>query len=98
MFIFSTVFSAFAQNSSFLLNIDISATPSSAACISIAVAAPPAPTIVIFLPMTSISLSFNDCIYPIPSVICPVNFPLSFTIVFTAPHISAAGDNSSKYL
>ena len=53
--------------------MEISFTPSSAAWISIAVAAPPAPQIVIFFPITS------------------------FTIVLTAPHISAAGDSSSRY-
>jgi len=95
--IFFTVSSALAQNLSLMLKIDISLTPSNAAWISIAVAAPPAPAIVIFLPITSISLSFNDCMYPIPSVICPISFPLSFTIVLTAPAILAAGDNSSKY-
>ena len=42
--------------------------------------------------------SFNPLIYPIPSVIWPVNTPSSLTIVFTAPHISAASDNLSKYL
>ena len=49
--------------------------------ISTAVAAPPAPTIVCLLPITSISLSFNACIKPIPSVICPVSTPFSLTMV-----------------
>ena len=97
LLIFSTVSSAFAQNLSLRLKIEISATPSNAAWISIAVAAPPAPAIVIFLPIASIPASFKPFMYPTPSVIVPVNTPLSFTTVFTAPHISAAGVNLSKY-
>ena len=34
---------------------------------------------------------------PIPSVMCPVSPPFSFTIVFTAPQSSAAGESLSKY-
>ena len=95
--IFLTVSSAFAQNLSWILKIEISFTPSSAAWISIAVAAPPAPAIVIFFPITSMSLSLSACIKPIPSVICPVRTPFSFTIVFTAPQSSAAGESLSRY-
>ena len=47
----ATVFSARAKKSSRTLNTEISDTPSSAACTKIAVAAPPAPSSVIFLPM-----------------------------------------------
>ena len=61
-FIFLTVSSALAKNSSSWLNIESSATPSKAAWIQIAVAAPPAPTIVIFLPITSNPASLNDLI------------------------------------
>ena len=60
------------KRQSLRLKITISPTPSSAAWISIAVAAPPAPTMVIFFPMASMLLSFSAAINPIPSVIWPV--------------------------
>ena len=94
---FSAVDSARAKNGSFGLKIEMDSAPSNAHCTWIAVAAPPAPRTTIFLPFTSTPCSFKLRTNPIPSVICPISFPLSFTIVLTAPHISAAGDSSSRY-
>ena len=94
--IFSTVASALAKKESFLAKIEISRMPSSAAVISIAVAAPPEPAMVIFFPMISNPFSRQFLTQPIPSVLWPMSFPFSFTTVFTAPISSAALDSSSQ--
>ena len=63
-----------------------------------AVAAPPEPRTTNFLLAMSTPCSFKLRTKPIPSVMWPVNLPLSFTITLTAPIILAAGDNSSTKL
>ena len=50
-----------------------------------------------FFPFTSTPWSLRFSTKPIPSVMCPISFPFSLTIVFTAPIILAAGDNSSMF-
>ena len=95
--IFSAVCSVRSKKASFLLKIVISRAPSNAHCTWIAVAAPPPPATVIFLPLMSIPWSFKLCTNPSPSVMYPVSLPLSFTIVFMAPIIRAAGESSSMY-
>ena len=77
--------------------IAMDAAPSRAHCTVRAVAAPPAPRTTIFLPFTSTPCSFRLRTNPIPSVICPTSFPSSFTMVFTAPMIFAAGESSSTH-
>ena len=94
----SMIPSARLKKSSRILNTEISATPSSAACTRIAAAAPPAPRRVIFFSIISFPASFTERINPIPSVVYPFNTPSSLTTVFTAPPIFAAGESSSTRL
>ena len=77
--------------------MEMDVAPSSAHCTWMAVAAPPAPKITSFFPFTSTPWSLRFSTKPIPSVMCPISFPFSLTIVFTAPIILAAGDNSSMF-
>ena len=97
-FSFATISSALAKKLSLTLNTLISATPSSAACTRIAVAAPPAPRRVIFFPIISTPSSLTALINPTPSVVYAVRTPLSLTIVLHAPEISDAGDTLSASL
>ena len=66
---FATISSALPKKLSLTLNTLISATPSRAACTRIAVAAPPAPSRVIFLPMMSTPFSATALMKPTPSVV-----------------------------
>ena len=65
-------------------------------CAQMAIEAPPTPMTVIFLPVISCPASRTDCIKPYPSVLYPINFPLSFSTVLTAPISWASGERSSN--